>query len=165
GWVSGFGWALGYLGGIVLLLICYFGFVAGDGPTRGFLNITTENGMNMRVIALVSAGWFLCFAIPLFLAIPALPVHPEAAKTKLSIGESYRRVWNDVTTMWREDRDTLKFLIASAFFRDGLAGVFAYGAILAVSVYSIKSDDVILFGVAANVIAAAGALLAGRLDD
>lgn len=165
GWVSGFGWALGYLGGIVLLLICYFGFVAGEGPTRGFLNITTENGMNIRVIALVSAAWFLLFAIPLFLAIPELPVNPEAAKAKLSIGDSYRRVWDDVTTMWREDRDTLKFLIASAFFRDGLAGVFAYGAILAVSVYSIKSDDVILFGVAANVIAAAGALLAGKLDD
>ena len=64
GWVSGFGWAMGYLGGIVLLLICYFGFVAGEGDTRGFLNITTENGMNIRVIALVSAVWFLVFALP-----------------------------------------------------------------------------------------------------
>ena len=37
GRVSGFGWAMGYFGGIVLLLVCYFGFIAGDGDTRGFL--------------------------------------------------------------------------------------------------------------------------------
>lgn len=165
GWVSGFGWAMGYLGGIVLLLICYFGFVAGEGDTRGFLNITTENGMNIRVIALVSAVWFLAFAIPLFFAIPELPASTDASKEKVSVMESYRRVWNDVKTMWRDDRDTLKFLIASAFFRDGLAGVFAYGAILAVSVYEIDAADVILFGVAANVMAAMGALIAGKFDD
>lgn len=33
GRVSGIGWACGYFGGIVLLLICNFGFIAGDGPT------------------------------------------------------------------------------------------------------------------------------------
>ncbi len=165
GWVSGFGWALGYLGGIVLLLICYFGFVAGEGPTRGFLSITTENGMNIRLIALVSAVWFLIFAIPLFRAVPEVPADPNADTSKVPLREAYRRVWADVTDMWRDDRNTLKFLVASAFFRDGLAGVFAYGAILAVSVYQIAEDDVILFGVAANVIAAAGALLAGKLDD
>lgn len=165
GRVSGFGWAMGYFGGIVLLLICYFGFVAGDGDTRGFLGVPSENGMNIRLIALLAAVWFLVFAIPLFLKVPELPATANADAAKVSIADSYRGIWNDVTTMWREDRDTLKFLIASAFFRDGLAGVFAYGAVLAVSVYSIREDDVILFGVAANVISAAGALLAGRYDD
>ncbi len=165
GRVSGFGWAMGYLGGIILLLICYFGFVAGDGDTRGFLGVPSENGMNIRLIALLSAVWFLVFAIPLFLKIPELPATANPDAPKVSIADSYRGVWNDITTMWREDRTTLKFLIASAFFRDGLAGVFAYGAVLAVSVYSIREDDVILFGVAANVISAAGALLAGRYDD
>lgn len=163
GRVSGLGWAMGYLGGIVLLLICYFGFVAGDGDTRGFLGLPTDNGMNIRLIALLAAAWFLAFAIPLFLTIPEIPA--VGTREKTSVRDSYRAVWNDVTTMWRDDRDTLRFLIASAFFRDGLAGVFAYGAVLAVSVYSIREDDVILFGVAANVISAAGALLAGRWDD
>lgn len=165
GRISGFGWAMGYLGGIVLLLICYFGFVAGDGDTRGFLDLPTENGMNIRLIALLSAVWFLIFAIPLFLKIPELPTTANDDSAKVSITDSYRGIWNDVKTMWRDDRDTLRFLIASAFFRDGLAGVFAYGAVLAVSVYSIREDDVILFGVAANVISAAGALLAGKWDD
>lgn len=165
GRVSGFGWAMGYFGGIVLLLICYFGFVAGEGDTRGFLNVPTEDGMNIRLIALLAAVWFAVFAIPLFLKVPELPATANADAAKVSIADSYRGIWNDITTMWREDRSTLKFLIASAFFRDGLAGVFAYGAVLAVSVYSIAEDDVILFGVAANVISAAGALAAGRWDD
>lgn len=165
GRTSGFGWAMGYFGGIILLLICYFGFVAGDGDSRGFLGVTTENGMNIRLIALLAAGWFVLFAIPLFLKVPELPATANADDPKVSIVDSYRGIWNDVRTMWREDRTTLKFLIASAFFRDGLAGVFAYGAILAVSVYSIREDDVILFGVAANVISAIGALAAGRWDD
>ncbi|HPU13871.1 MAG TPA: MFS transporter [Aeromicrobium sp.] len=165
GRVSGLGWAFGYFGGIILLLICYFGFVVGDEPTRGFMNVPVEDGLYIRYIALVSAVWFLIFAIPLFVAIPELPATANEDSAKASITDSYRAIWNDVTTMWREDRNTLKFLIASAFFRDGLAGVFAYGAILAVSVYGIAKDDVIIFGVAANVISALGALAAGRWDD
>lgn len=57
------------------------------------------------------------------------------------------------------------YLIASALFRDGLAGVFTFGAVLAVSVYGIGAGDVLLFGVAANVIAGLGAIVAGRFDD
>src|SRR5690606_17279668 len=140
GRVSGFGWAMGYFGGIVLLLICYFGFVAGDGDHRGFLGVPTENGMNIRLIALLAAAWFLIFAIPLFLKVPELPESAEPDPATSSVADSYRAIWNDLRTMWREDRTTLKFLIASAFFRDGLAGVFAYGAVLAVSVYSIRED-------------------------
>jgi UMF1 family MFS transporter len=165
GRVSGFGWAMGYFGGIVLLLLCYFGFVAGDGDTRGFLGVSTDDGLNIRLIAPLAALWFLVFAIPLFLKVPELPPTANADGPRVGVMDSYRGIWVDITQMWREDRSTLKFLIASAFFRDGLAGVFAYGAVLAVSVYSISKDDVILFGVAANVISAAGALIAGRYDD
>jgi len=165
GRVSGFGWAMGYLGGIVLLLICYFGFVTGDGDTRGLFGISSENGLNIRAIALVAAVWFLVFAIPLFRAVPELPATANDDEPAAGVREAYRGIWRDIRTMWREDRTTLKFLIASAFFRDGLAGVFAYGAVLAVSVYEITKDDVILFGIAANVISAAGALAAGRWDD
>jgi UMF1 family MFS transporter len=57
------------------------------------------------------------------------------------------------------------FLGASALFRDGLAAVFTFGAVLAVTVYEINSADVLIFGVAANVVSAIGALTAGRYDD
>jgi UMF1 family MFS transporter len=50
-------------------------------------------------------------------------------------------------------------------FRDGLAGVFAFGAVLGVRVYGISEANVLLFGVAASVVAALGAVVGGRVDD
>src|SRR6476469_4089744 len=55
--------------------------------------------------------------------------------------------------------------MASAVFRDGLAGVFAFGAVLGGSAYGISDADVLLFGVSASVIAAVGALVGGLVDD
>jgi UMF1 family MFS transporter len=74
-------------------------------------------------------------------------------------------VLRDLRRLYRADRHTVYFLGASAIFRDGLAAVFTFGAVLAVTVYGIGQDDVLVFGVAANVSAAAGALVAGRVDD
>ncbi len=166
GRVSGFGWAMGYFGGIVLLLMCYFGFIAGAGDERGLLGITTEDGLNIRLVALLAAVWFLVFSLPVLFAVPELPVtDPEAAAARAGYLESYRVLWRDVSELWRTDRRTVWFLVASALFRDGLAGVFTFGAVLAVTVYGISSADVLLFGVAANVVAALGAVVAGRVDD
>lgn len=166
GRVSGFGWAMGYFGGIVLLLVCYLGFIAGDGDSRGLLGLTTEGGLNIRLVALLAAAWFAVFALPVLFAVPELPrsaADPGAAKA--GFVESYRVLWCDLKDLWEADRRTVWFLIASALFRDGLAGVFTFGAVLAVNVYGMASDSVLLFGVAANVVAALGAIVAGRLDD
>jgi UMF1 family MFS transporter len=164
GRVSGFGWAMGYVGGIVLLLIAYFGFVAGDGPTAGLLGVPREDGLNIRLIALVAAAWFLVFAVPLFLRVPELP--PAAGRpARLGVVGSYRALVADLVALYREDRHTVYFLGASALFRDGLAAIFTVGSVLAVGVYGIGVGDVLLFGVAANVVAAAGAVAGGRLED
>ncbi|KAA0022868.1 MFS transporter [Antrihabitans cavernicola] len=166
GRVSGFGWAMGYFGGIVLLLICYFGFIVGDGDTRGFLGITTDGGLNIRMVALLAAVWFAVFAIPVLFVVPELPpVDADPGAADAGFIASYRVLWRDVRELWTADRRTVYFLVASALFRDGLAGVFTFGAVLAVNVYGIASADVLLFGVAANVVAALGALVAGRIDD
>ncbi|NKR26518.1 MFS transporter [Rhodococcus hoagii] len=166
GRVSGFGWAMGYFGGIVLLLVCYLGFIAGDGDSRGLLGLTTDGGLNIRLVALLAAAWFAVFALPVLFAVPELPrsaADPGAAKA--GFVESYRVLWRDLKDLWEADRRMVWFLIASALFRDGLAGVFTFGAVLAVNVYGMASDSVLLFGVAANVVAALGAIVAGRLDD
>lgn len=166
GRVSGFGWAMGYFGGIFLLLICYFGFIAGDGPQRGLLGVSTEGGLNIRLVVLLAAVWFGVFALPVLFAVPEVPrtrVDPGAASAGL-LG-SYRVLWRDLKELWALDRTVIWFLLASAIFRDGLAGVFAFGAVLAVQVYGISESDVLLFGIAANVVAALGAIVAGRFDD
>jgi len=165
GRVSAVGWAFGYLGGIVLLLFVYFGFVVGDGDTRGFFGVATQDGLNIRLVALVAAVWFLVFALPVLFAVPELPEEVSPVSASTGFLASYRVLWGDVKELWVTDRTTVTFLVASALYRDGLAGVFTFGAIIAVSVYDIDKDDVLIFGVAANVVAAAGALIAGRLDD
>jgi UMF1 family MFS transporter len=161
GRISGFGWAMGYLGGIVLLLIAYVGFIAGDG---GLLGLPTEGGVNIRAVALLAAAWFLLFAIPLVVAVPEVP--PVAGRGRApGLVESYRILFRDLRALYRESPHTVYFLGASALFRDGLAAVFTFGAVLAVTVYGIAEDDVLLFGIAANVVAAAGAFAGGFLDD
>jgi MFS transporter, UMF1 family len=163
GRVSGFGWAMGYIGGIVLLLIVYYGFVAGDGPTAGFFGVSRDDGFNIRLIALVAAAWFLVFALPLFLRVPELP--PSRRSARLGIVGSYRALVADLVALYREDRHAVYFLAASALYRDGLAAIFTVGSVLAVGVYGVGVGDVLLFGVAANVVAAVGAVVGGRLED
>jgi MFS transporter, UMF1 family len=164
GRVSGFGWAMGYLGGIVLLLVVYYGFVAGDGPTAGLAGLPRDDGLNVRAVALVAAAWFLVFALPVLLRVPEAP--PAADRpTRLGVRGAYRALFADLAALYREDRHTVYFLGASALFRDGLAAIFTVGSVLAVGVYGIGAGDVLLFGVAANVVAAAGAVAGGRLED
>jgi UMF1 family MFS transporter len=98
------------------------------------------------------------------LAVPELPADVSPLP-KVGFRQSYRVLFRELRTMWHEDRHTLGFLVASALYRDGLAGVFTFGAVIAVSVYGFNDDTVIPFGIAANVAAAAGAIVAGRLDD
>ena len=159
GRVSGLGWSAGYFGGIVLLLICYFGFVAGEG---GSLGLSTEGGWNIRLVALLAAAWFGLSAIPVLLRVPEIAPSGEAAG---GLAASYRELWRTVHTLWREDRNAFAFLFASAIFRDGLSAVFSFGAVLGVSVYGLSPGDVLIFGVAANVTAALGAVAGGLIDD
>ena len=70
-----------------------------------------------------------------------------------------------VASLWRESRNTLKVLIASAVFRDGLAGVFTFGGVIAGSVFGFSAGEVIIFAVAANVVAGIATMAFGPLDD
>ncbi len=163
GRISGFGWAMGYFGGIILLLLVYVGLITGDGETRGLLGISTDSGLNIRVIALVAALWFAIFAIPVLLKVPETPGLPK--NKRLGFLASYKKLFADLKDLYRTDRHTVYFLGASALFRDGLAAIFTFGAVLAVTVYGINAADVLIFGVAANIASAIGALVGGRLDD
>ena len=74
---------MGYFGGIVLLLVCYVGFIA---PDVHWFGVTSEGGLNIRVVAVFSATWFALFAIPLFFAVPG-----EAARSAPAPGQFLRR--------------------------------------------------------------------------
>lgn len=165
GRVSGFGWSMGYFGGIVLLLVCYFGFVAGEGETRGFFNLPAEDGFNIRIVAVLAAVWFLLSALPAMFRVPEIAPVAADGKQPKGVVEAYKDLIGQIKELWNTNRTATYFLLASAVFRDGLAGVFTFGAILAVTVYGLSAGDVLLFGVAANVVSALGAVAGGFLDD
>ncbi|MFY8027101.1 MAG: MFS transporter [Aquiluna sp.] len=160
GKVSGFAWGLGYIGGIVLLLVSLVGFIQTDTPWFG---IPTENALNVRSVFLFSAIWFIVFSIPLFLAVPEIPEKPN--RVKENIIESYFKLWAQLKSLYKQAPETLKFLIASAIYRDGLSGVFAFGGALGSLAFGFELAEVILFGIAANVMAGIGAAIGGVLDD
>jgi UMF1 family MFS transporter len=165
GRISGFGWACGYLGSVALLLLVYVGFIVGDGPTRGLLGIPAADGQNIRAAMLLAAAWFAVFALPLVFSAHHMTPFVKEPVEKVGIFGAYRKVWADIVQEWHRDRNLVYYLLASAVFRDGLAGVFAFGAVLGVSVYGISQADVLIFGVAASTVAALGAVLGGFIDD
>lgn len=162
GRVSGFGLALGYFGSVLALLVVYLGFISGDGDTRGLLGLAVDDGQNVRAAMLLVAAWFALFALPLLILTPS---HSQEKPPRVGFLSAYRRLWQEVRAEWRRDRNVVYYLGASAVFRDGLTGVFTFGAVLGVNVYGVSQADVLLFGVAACVVAALGAVVGGRVDD
>ncbi|RAN71307.1 hypothetical protein B5P43_34020 [Bacillus sp. SRB_336] len=160
GKISGFGWAAGYLGGIVALLLVYFGLIK---PDVGVFGITSAEGMTYRAVAVFSALWIIIFAIPVMFAIPESPRNPNMPR--IGFFQAYRELWHTIQRLARTSRHTLFFLVASAVFRDGLAAVFTFGAVIAVGSFGFKTGDVLIFAIAGNVVAAVGAMSAGFLDD
>lgn len=175
GRVSGLGWGVGYIGGIVLLLVVYFGFV---NPEVGLFGVTGQDGLDVRVSMLLCALWTLLFSIPVLRVIrddpqrrrrpthdpsPGLLGHLLSPGKKL--GRSYRQLWLTIRELWLVDRTTVYFLGASAIFRDGLAGVFTFAGVIAAGVFGFSPGDVIIFGVVANVVAGVATIASGRIDD
>lgn len=165
GQISGFGIGLGYFGSVVLLLVVYFGFVSGDGDHTGLLNLPSADGQNVRAAMIFTAVWFALLALPVLILVPSPKPDIEVPVEASGFFSGYRKLWTEIRSEWHRDHHVVYYLIASAVFRDGLTGVFAFGAVLGVKVYGVSSADVLLFGVSASIIAAIGAIIGGYLDD
>ena len=166
GRISGLGWAAGYTGSVVLLLLIYTGFIMGEGPTRGLLHVPVADGWNVRAAMVMAACWLAVLSLPLLVTAHTLAGAPgDPTVIPGGVFGAYRRLWADLRDEWRRDRNFVYYLLVSAIFRDGLAGIFAFGAVLGVSVYGVSQADVLIFGVVASTVAALGAVLGGRLDD
>lgn len=172
GRISGLGWASGYVGSVLLLVLMYVSFMSGTGPERGLLHLPAEDGINVRAAMLLAAAWLAVFALPLLTVAHRLPetrVEPaiEVSSAQRPISRmlgSYRKLWNDISAEWHRDRNLVYFLFASAIFRDGLAAMTAFAAVLGVNVYGLALADVLIFGVAASLAAALGAVVGGFVD-
>jgi UMF1 family MFS transporter len=157
GRISGYGWGLGYVGGLLCMAIALVGFVQPEVPWFG---LSKEAGWNVRATNLLVAGWFLAFSIPFFLNVPEKAVVGGSTDVR----GAFRALAQTVRDI-RRYRDIVRFLIAHLIYNDGLVTVFAFGAIYAAGTFGMTIADVILFGVVLNVASGLGAIGFGFVDD
>jgi UMF1 family MFS transporter len=159
GTVSGWGWGLGYIGGLLALVLALVTLVQPETPWFGFAR---EAGENYRATNLLVAVWFLVFSVPLLLW-----VHED--KSKISprnrvLADTFSQLRRTFAEL-RRHRQTVRFLIARLFYNDGLVTIFAFGGIYAAGTFGFTIDQVIVFGIVLNLAAGAGSMLMGFLDD
>lgn len=160
GRISGLGWGLGYLGGLLALAIALAALVWPEEPWFGF---SKEAGENIRATNLLVAGWFAVFSLPIFLWVPE-----RRPPKRLRIGALARESYGDLIATFRNVRryrDTVRFLLARLLFNDGLVTVFSFGGIYAAGTFGFGFREILIFGIVLNVAAGAGAFLLGNLDD
>ena len=156
GRVSGYGWGLGYAGGLVCLALA-LPFVTGDPPP---LEMTSVDGFNVRATNLLVAAWFLAFSVPLFLFVR----DPDVRRSRPDIGAAFADLRQTFTHL-RRHRQIMRFLVARLAYNDGLLTIFAFGGIYAAGTFGFTLSEVIVFGIALNVVAGVGAWLFGFVDD
>ncbi len=155
GKVSGLGWGFGYLGGIVALTVVV-GLILG-----GVLDGTVAS--TFQLIALGCTIWTVIFVIPIFVSVPE-PPHTTTGE-RIGFFRSYVELIKGIGRLYKETRSTFWFLLASAVYRDGLSAVFTFGSIIAGIVFGFGFTDLVIFGIALNIVAGVSTILAGRLDD
>ncbi len=160
GRVSGYGWALGYIGGLLCLVVGLVLFVQPDPPLFG-LNADTD--AQYRATNLLVAVWFTLFSLPLFLFVKDKKVDnpPPTRQLIKEAKQDLIRVFADV----KQYRQVFRLLVARLVYNDGLVTIFGFGGIYATVVFGFTLDEVIVFGIALNLAAGFGAWAMGHLDD
>jgi UMF1 family MFS transporter len=159
GRLSGWGWGLGYGGGLVCLLIVLLGFVQAEVLPFGLDRAAAEH---VRIAAPIAAVWTAVFALPLFLMVPdkAGPGPGALAAVRLGLGQ----LAGTFGTL-RGRPGIIRFLVGRMIYTDGLNTLFAFGGIYAAGTWGMEVDEVILFGIALNLSAGLGAAGFAWVDD
>jgi UMF1 family MFS transporter len=160
GRISGYGWALGYLGGLLAMAVALVGFVQPEEPWFGF---SRDAGENIRATTILVGIWFAVFSIPFFLWVPERKPLRSADTRKIftatlrQLGGTFREI--------RRYRQIVRLLVARLLYNDGLITIFAFGGPYAAETFGFSFTEVMYFGLALNVTAGIGAFGMGFLDD
>ncbi len=160
GRVSGWGWGLGYFGGLICLALTLVGLVQPQTPWFGLEKETAEH---VRAAALLVAVWYAVFALPLFLfTADKAPGGGGSFFATLKMG---LRELKTTFMQVRQYGDIVKFLIARMIYTDGLNTLYAFGGIYAAGSFGMELDEIIIFAIGMNVTAGLGAAAFGWVDD
>ncbi len=157
GRISGYGWALGYSGGMLVLAMCLAYVSWAESRGQGAEDY-------VPVTLLITAGMFGLAALPTFIWLKE-----RAQKSRLPQGEhtlviGFKRVYRTLRDVSRF-RDLIRFLIALTVFQSGIYTVIVLAAIYAQKVMGFTTKDTVIMIMVVNVTAAIGAFLFGQLQD
>ena len=152
---SGFSFALGYIGGILILIVCIKIFIDNDVLPFG---LSKENSENIRATSIVVALWYLIFSIPFLFSLKR--------EIKNKIDRSSNSIKKIKNLIWNKGLNNLgKFLLARMLYADGLNAIIIMGGIFAVGVFNLEIKDLLVLSVLMNITAFIGAIIGGYAND
>jgi UMF1 family MFS transporter len=167
GRLSGTGWATGYIGGIVSLVLV-LGFLAADPESgRTLFGFTPLFGLDPvthqgdRITGPLTGIWFVIFVLPMFLLTPDYPA-------KRGLRDALREGLFELRGTLRElpkHRSMAAFLLANMIYTDGLVSLFAFGGIYAAGTFGWNTIEIGTFGIILAIAGTLGGWLGGKLDD
>ena len=159
GRISGFGWALGYVGGLLCLLL-----TLGLIRRPDWFGLPGSDYIPIRVSLMLVAAWWGIFSIPTFLWL-----RERAQGRELPPGTSYLRIGfqrlSDTFRKIHQFRELVKFLVAFLIYNDGVQTVILIASVFGAEVLGMSQDELILSFMLIQFIAFFGALLFGYLGD
>jgi len=168
GKVSGSGWAWGYVGGMVSLILMLTLLAEGEtGKTLigidPILGLDAAAREGTRSVGPLTAVWYAVFMIPFFLWVRE-PKKPGA----IGVGAAIAGAWPELKSTLvglPKNRSLFAFLGSSMFYRDALNGVYSFGGIYAAGVLGWSVTNVGIFGILATITGATFAWLGGKADS
>lgn len=157
GRISGYGWTLGYLGGLLILLAC-LGYVAAS-EARGLSAQDFVPGT-----MLITAAAFALAAAPTFIWLKERAVPNPVPRHHGYVYAGFQRL-RDTLSHAHRYRDLFRFLATLAVYQCGVYAVIVLAAVYAQQVMQFSTRDTILLIIVVNLTGAAGAFAFGHLQD
>tara|TARA_B100001123_G_C15330450_1_gene1031036 strand:- start:894 stop:2120 length:1227 start_codon:yes stop_codon:yes gene_type:complete len=152
---SGYAFALGYVGGIIVLIVCIKIFIDNNSIPFG---LSKENSENIRATSILVALWYLIFSLPFLFNLKKIN------KNKITL--SKHKIKNIKELIWNNGLNNLgKFLLARMLYADGLNAIIVMGGIFAVGVFNLEIKDLLILSVLMNITAFIGAIIGGYAND
>lgn len=155
GRVSGYGFAMGYLGAFAILLL-----------TKPLLSkgIVLSNAPNVQLSFLAAAVFFALFAAPIFLVLRDQQKEERPAISFAALGSSIREVKYTVRHIMSYP-DLVRFLLAYFFYNDAILTVIAFSSIYAQNTLGFTTGELIVFFMLVQTTAIAGSIIFGFVTD